>query len=70
MYWFKIGKGVPQGCISLPCLFNLHAEYSMQNTGQDEAQAGINMPGEISVTSDKHMIPPEWQKAKRNQRVS
>ena len=43
MDWFKIGKGVPQGCISLPCLFNLHAEYSMKNTGQDEAQAGIKI---------------------------
>ena len=41
MDWFKTGKGVPQGCILLPCLFNLHAEYSTQNAGLDEAQAGI-----------------------------
>ena len=45
MYWFKIGKGVLQGCILLPCLFNLHAEYSMQNAGLDEAQAGIKITG-------------------------
>ena len=45
MYWFKIGKGVLQGCILLPCLFNLHAEYSMQNAWLDEAQAGIKITG-------------------------
>ena len=39
--WFQIGKGVHQGCILSPCLFNLHAEYIMQNTGLDEATAGI-----------------------------
>ena len=39
--WFQIGKGVHQGCILSPCLFNLHAEYIMQNAGLDEAQAGI-----------------------------
>ena len=43
MYWFKSGKGVLQGCILLPCLFNLHAEYSMQNAGLDEAQGGIKI---------------------------
>ena len=43
MYWFKIGKGVLQGYILLPCLFNLHAEYSMRNAGLDEAQAGIKI---------------------------
>ena len=40
--WFQIGKRVCQGCISSPCLFNLHAEYIMKNAGLDEAQAGIN----------------------------
>ena len=39
--WFQIGKGVCQGCILSPCLFNLHAEYIMWNAGLDETQAGI-----------------------------
>ena len=43
--WFQIGKGVRQGCIMLPCLFNLHAEYIMRNAGVDEAQTGIKVPG-------------------------
>ena len=43
--WFKIGKGVCQGCILLPCLFNLYAEYIMQNARLDEAQAEIMIAG-------------------------
>ena len=43
MDWFKIGKGVHQGCILLPCLFNLYADCIMQNAGLDEAQAGIKI---------------------------
>ena len=43
--WFKIRKGVRQGCILSPCLINLYIEYIMRNTGLDEAQAGIKIPG-------------------------
>ena len=42
---FQIGKGVCQGCISSPCLFNFYAEYIMKNTGLEEAQAGIKIAG-------------------------
>ena len=43
--WFQIGKGVRQSCVLSPCLFNLHAEYIMRNTGLEEAQAGIKIAG-------------------------
>ena len=43
--WFQIGQAVCQGCILSPCLFNLYAEYIMQNAGLDEAQAGIKIAG-------------------------
>ena len=45
MDWFRIGKGVCQGCILSPCLFNLNAEHIIQNAGLDESQAGINNAG-------------------------
>ena len=43
--WFQIGKGVCQGCILSPCLFNFYAEYIMRNAGVDDAQAGIKIAG-------------------------
>ena len=57
---FQTGKGVCQGCILSPCLFNLYAEYIIRNAGLEEAQAGIKMLGEISITSDMQMTPPLW----------
>ena len=68
--WIQIGKGVHQGCILSPCLFNLYAEYLMRNAGLEEAQAGIEIVGEISITSDMQMTPPLWQKVKRNSKAS
>ena len=62
--WFQIGKGVRQGCILSPCLFNLHVEYIMRNAGLDKA--GIKIAREISITSDMQMTPPSWQKVKKN----
>ena len=64
--WFQIGKGVHQGCILPPFLFNLYAEYIMRNAGLEEAQLESRLPGEISITSDMQMAPPLWQKVKRN----
>ena len=64
--WFQIGKGVYQGCILSPCLFNLYAEYIMRNAGLEEAQAGIKSAGEISITSGMQITPPLWQKVKKN----
>ena len=43
--WFQIGKGVHQGCVLSPCLFNFYAEYIMRNPGLEEAQAGMNISG-------------------------
>ena len=63
--WFQTGKGVCQGYILSPCLFNLYAEYIMRNAGLEEAQAGIKI-AEISITSDMQMTPPLWQKVKKN----
>ena len=64
--WFQIGKGVCQGCILSLCLFNLYAEYIIQNAGLDKAQAEIKFAGEIPITSDMQITPPLWQKVKRN----
>ena len=68
--WFQIGKGVRQGCISLPCLFTFCAEYIMRNTGLEETQAGIKIAGRninnLRYADDIHL----WQKAKKNIRAS
>ena len=45
LHYFQIGKGVRQGCVLSPCLFNFYAEYIMRNVGLEEAQAGIKIPG-------------------------
>ena len=66
MDWFIIRKGVRQGCIASPCLFNLHAEYTMQNGGLDEWQAGLRVPAETAIISGMQMTPPLWQKVKKN----
>ena len=68
--WFQIGKGVRQGCILSPCLFNFYAEYIMRNAGLEEAQAGIKIAGRNIITSDMQMTPPLWQKVKRNSKAS
>ena len=64
--WFQIGKGVRQGCILSPCLFNLYAEYSMRNAGLDEAQAGIEIAGrninKLRYADDTTL----WQRVKKN----
>ena len=62
--WFQIWKGVCQGYILSPCLFNLYAEYIMRNAGLDEAQAQIKILGEISISSDIQMTPLLWWKVK------
>ena len=56
--WFQIGKGVHQGCILSPCLFNFFAEYIMRNAGLEETQLESRLLGEISITSDMQMTPP------------
>ena len=62
--WFQKGKGVSQGCILSPCLFNLYAEYIMLMPGWMKHKLESKLLGEISVTSDLQMIPPLCQKVK------
>ena len=61
--WFQIEKGVWQGCILSPCLFNLNAEYIMRNAGLDEAQAGIKIAWR-NINNLRYA--PLWQKVKKN----
>ena len=59
--WFQIGKGVHQGCILSPCLFNFYAEHPMRNAGLEEAQAGIKIARRnINNRSDMQMTPHLW----------
>ena len=64
--WFQIGKRVCQSCILLPCLFNLYAEYIIENARLYEAQLVSRLPEEISITSETQMTPPLWQKVNMN----
>ena len=66
MDWFQIGKGVRQGCILSPCLFNFHAEYIKRNARLDEAQAGIKIAGR-NISNLKYAEDTTlWQKVKKN----
>ena len=64
--WFQIRKGVHQGCVLSPYLFNLYAEYIIRNARLDEAQLESRLLREISITSDIQMTLHLWQKANKN----
>ena len=61
----KLGKEYVKAVLS-PCLFNLYAEYMMQNARLDKSQAGVETAWRKIATSDMQMTPPLWQKVKRN----
>ena len=65
-HWFRIGKGVRQGCILSPCLLNFYAEYIREMLGWKKHKLESRLLGEISITSDMQMTPPLWQKGKKN----
>ena len=62
--WFQIGKGVRQGCVLSPCLFNLYAEYIIETLGWMKHKLESRLLGERSITSDMQMTPTLWQKMK------
>ena len=62
--WFQMGKGVCQGCILSPCLFNLYAEHIMRNAGLEVAQAELKIARRNINNSDMQMTPPLWQKVR------
>ena len=64
--WFQTGKGVCQGCILSPCLFNLYAEYIMRNAGLEEAQAGIKVAGRNINNLRYSDDTTHWQNVKKN----
>ena len=64
--WFQIGKGVRQGYILSPCLFNLYEEYIMRNAGLNKHKLESRLLGGILITSDMQVTPPLWQKLKKN----
>ena len=66
--WLQIGKGVCQGCILSPCLFNLYSEYIMINAGLAEAQAGVKIARRniSNLRYGDDTTPPLWQKVKKN----
>ena len=66
MDWFQTGKGVHQGCILSPCLFNLYASTSYETPGWMKHKLESRLLGEILITSDMQMTPPLWQKVKKN----
>ena len=66
MDWFQIGKGVHQGYILSPHLFNLYADTLYEMLGWMKHKLESRFPGQISITSDIQMTPPSWQKAKKN----
>ena len=67
--WFQTGKGVRQGCILSPCLFNLYAQYIMRNAGLEETQAGIKI-ARRNISNLRYAGDTLWHKAKRNYRAS